>query len=65
MSNADHALRIPTVRSIREFVGGNEWAKPTFNPSEFGELQKQVVSNLIYYQANYGAIAIPFLLLVA
>jgi len=53
------------IRSFREFVGGNEWAKPTFNPSEFGELQKQVIANLIYYQSNYGAIAIPFLLLVA
>jgi hypothetical protein len=53
------------IRSIREFVGGNEWSRPTFNPSEFGELQKQVVENLIYYQSNYGAITIPFLLLVA
>jgi hypothetical protein len=57
-------LRIK-IRSFREFFGGNEWAKPTFNPSEFGELQKQVIANLIYYQSNYGAIAIPFLLLVA
>jgi hypothetical protein len=61
----EHTFRIPPLRSIREFVGGNEWSKPTFVPSEFGELQKQVISNLIYYQSNYGAIAIPFLLLVA
>jgi hypothetical protein len=53
------------IRSIREFVGGNQWARPTFNPNEFGELQKQVIANLIYYQSNYGAIVIPFLLLVA
>jgi hypothetical protein len=65
MSKPEHTFRIPAIRSIREFVGGNEWSKPTFNPSEFGELQKQVVENLIYYQSNYGAIAIPFLLLVA
>jgi hypothetical protein len=50
------------IRSIREFVGGNEWSKPTFNPSE---LQKQVIANLIYYQSNYGAIVIPLFLLVA
>ncbi|CAF0736306.1 unnamed protein product [Adineta steineri] len=65
MSNTEHTLRIAPLRSMREFIGGNEWAKPTFNPSEFGELQKQVIANLIYYQTNYGAIAIPFLLLVA
>jgi len=65
MSNLEHTLRIPPIRSIREFVGGNEWSKPTFKPSEFGELQKQVISNLIYYQSNYGVIVIPFLLLVA
>jgi hypothetical protein len=65
MSNPGHTLRVPPIRSIREFVGGNEWSKPTFNPNEFGELQKQVISNLIYYQSNYGAIAIPLLLLVA
>ena len=46
-------------------MGGNEWSKPTFNPSEFGELQKKVIANLIYFQSNYGAIAIPLLLLVA
>lgn len=49
---------------MREFVGGHEWSRPTFNPSEFGELQNQVISNMIYYQSNYGAFAIPFLLLV-
>jgi ABC-type ATPase with predicted acetyltransferase domain len=65
MSNIEHTLRIPPLRSIREFVGGNDWARPTFNPSEFGELQKQVIANMIYYQSNYGAIAIPFILLVA
>lgn len=62
MSNPEHTFRIPPIRSIREFVGSNEWSKPTFNPSE---LQKQVIANLIYYQSNYGAIVIPFLLLVA
>jgi len=62
--NTEHSFRIPPHRSIQEFVGGNEWSKPTFVPSEFGELQKQVISNLIYYQTNYSAIAIPFLLLV-
>jgi hypothetical protein len=65
MSKSDHTLRIAPLRSIQEFVGGNEWSKPNFNPKEFGELQKQIISNLIYYQTNYGAFAIPFLLLVA
>jgi hypothetical protein len=65
MSNTQNTLRIPPIRSIREFVGSNEWSKPTLNPNEFGELQKKVISNLIYYQSNYGAIAIPLLLLVA
>ncbi|UJR31112.1 hypothetical protein I4U23_018620 [Adineta vaga] len=65
MANTEHQFRIPPIRSIREFVGGNEWSKPTFNPREFGELQNQVIANMIYYQSNYGAIAIPFLLLVA
>jgi len=65
MSNIDHKLRIPPIRSIQEFVGSNDWSKPSFNPNEFGQLQKQVISNLIYYQTNYAAIAIPLLLLVA
>ena len=50
---------------MQEFVGGNEWTKPTFNPNDFGQLQKTVVSNLIYYQTNYGAVVVPFLVLVA
>ncbi|CAF1376418.1 unnamed protein product [Adineta steineri] len=65
MSKADHSIRVLPLRSIQEFVGGNEWSKPTFDPKEFGELQKHIVSNLIYFQSNYGAIIIPFLLLIA
>ncbi|CAF1143090.1 unnamed protein product [Adineta ricciae] len=65
MSNSEHQFRIPPIRSIREFIGGNEWAKPSFNPNELRELEKQVIANMIYYQSNYGAIAIPFILLVA
>lgn len=65
MAGLQQQLQIPPLRPIPEFVGGNQWTKPTLNPNELGQLQKQVVSNLIYYQTNYGAVAIPLLLLVA
>ncbi|UJR15551.1 hypothetical protein I4U23_002490 [Adineta vaga] len=65
MSKSGQTLRIPPIRPIPEFVGGNEWAVPAFNPKDFGELQKQIMTNLIYYQSNYGAVAVVFLLLVA
>ncbi|CAF0871830.1 unnamed protein product [Adineta ricciae] len=65
MSKSGQTLRIPPIRPIPEFVGGNDWVIPTFNPKDFGVLQKQIISNLIYYQSNYGAVAVTFLLLVA
>jgi len=65
MSQSAQALRIPPFRPIPEFVGGNEWTKPSFSPNDFAELQKHIMSNLIYYQSNYGAVAVAFLLLVA
>ncbi|CAF0913910.1 unnamed protein product [Rotaria sordida] len=64
MSNTDLKFQIPPIRSLREFIEGNDWTKPNLNPKEFDELQKQVISNLIYFQSNYGVIFIPFLLLV-
>ncbi|CAF2501456.1 unnamed protein product [Rotaria sp. Silwood2] len=63
MSNADHTFQVPPTRSLREFIEGNEWSKPNLNPKEFDEVQKQVISNIIYFQSNYGVIFIPFLLL--
>lgn len=65
MANLVQQLKLAPFRTVQDFIGGNQWTVPTFNPNELVQLQKQIVSNLIYYQTNYGAIAIPFLLLVA
>jgi len=65
MSNVEHQFRISPIRSIREFLGGNDWAMPTLNPKDFGQLQQQVIENLIYFQSNYGIVVIPFFLFVA
>ena len=53
------------MRSVQDFVAANGWTVPALNPKEFAAIQKQVTANLVYYQTNYGAVAISFLLLVA
>ncbi|CAF3517643.1 unnamed protein product [Rotaria sp. Silwood1] len=64
MSNANHIFQVSPIRSLREFIEGNEWSTPNLNPKEFDNVQKQAISNLIYFQTNYGIVFIPFLLLV-
>ena len=49
---------------MQEFLERNQWTKTTLNPNEFDKLQRQIISNLIYYQSNYGAILLPFFVLI-
>jgi len=55
-------MNIAPIRSMKEFIGGNDWISPEFqNPSK---LQEHVLQNLIYYQTNYLIFALTIFGLV-
>ncbi|CAF0802240.1 unnamed protein product [Didymodactylos carnosus] len=58
------SIRLAPLRSMKEFVGGNNWTIPS-DLQHLNVLQKQVLQNLVYYQTNYLAFLVSVFILVA